>query len=243
MKKYRIPLLIATTTTLLPFAAMAGKGITSPYVEKGKYTVSTDGYFTFDDDDNRDGKFRERFTLDGGVTDNLGFRIRTTFDKPSDGITEYSMLELGGKYMFAQKNEWPIDVALSSNVRLRADHGAPTDIDTRLILSKNIGNWSNTVNLRAIQQVGENGTGGPEAQFLHQLTYKINDSFKVGTEFYGEFGELSKIDESNGKKNYFGPILHFTCPTTHVKSEVGYLFGMTEAAEDAMITWKISYTF
>lgn len=186
---------------------------------------------------------RQRFTLDYGLTDKIGLRLRTTHDDFSDHHAKLTRTEFAIKYELAEKNELLIDTGLYLDYYKNYGSDINDNIQIRLLLAKDLEQWQHTANIILNKRFGES-FGNIDYGFRFKNIYKLDKTNKVGVEYYGSYGDLndgfSAVDEN---KHFFGPAWLHDFEEYSLKSELAVHFGITRPAEPTTLKWKLSYSF
>lgn len=93
--------------------------------------------------------------------------------------------------------------------------------------------------------MGDNSADKVEGKFAWQTLYPVNESTRVGFEYYAESDDIENPDE--GDDHLLGPIAKFslkdTIPGADAKITVGALAGLSSNAPDATVRWQLSLGF
>lgn len=220
--------------------AHAGRGIPSPYVDKGKSVVTTDGLFVTSG--SHDTRFR--FTYDYGLTDQIGLRFRSTHDDFSDHSANLTRTELAIKYEIAEKGVLPIDLGLYFDYFKNYGSDISDNAQIRFLFAKDLDEWTHGGNVILNKRFGE-GLGETTIAIRLRSHYKYDSLNKIGLEYFGNFGDFSEdrfqvIDDNS---HSFGPNWQHKIEDTALKVEFGAIFGVTRSAEPVTLKWKFSYSF
>ena len=228
--------------TLISSEALAGRGIPGPYVTEGKSTFTTDAFFDFDEEASNQ-LFRQRFTLDSGVTDQLSLRFRVNFNDPAGDNLEFDRFEIGGKYELAEKGEWPVDVGLY--LTYIGDSGSNTEfLQSRILLAKDLDDYQLTSNIQVEREIGA-GESNSDSTLSFNVAglYKIDSVSKVGFDYFGNYGELNDLSNFNDNQHLFGPTYVHKLEVAGITLFTSGLFGLTDESPDFSLEWGINFSF
>ena len=101
-----------------------------------------------------------------------------------------------------------------------------------------------TLNLLFSKEIGRNRTDNTPFLYAWQSRLRLDPHFEPGVEVYGEINDIEKAGKLADQQHRMGPVLvglHSLAPYGKVKYEVGYLFGVTRAAEKGAVRWRLEY--
>jgi hypothetical protein len=123
------------------------------------------------------------------------------------------------------------------------------EIETKLILSSNVGGWNISENFVAEKML----TGGPwefgyTAAVSRPLSFisspdecvLCRENFQAGMEFYGGLGTAERFT-AHGTSQYVAPVLSWQIRNAVIK--VSPTFGLTDASYRAMLRFGVQYEF
>jgi hypothetical protein len=133
---------------------------------------------------------RYNAALEYGITDHLMFDGRVTIDDPHNRSTNLDSGRFEMRHRFAEEGDWPIDLALSSeiNVRRLDDGNYQCGIEPRLILSKDLSKLNVTLNIAEELPVNR---GAPSVELASGARYDVTQLFRFGSELKYDVHERS----------------------------------------------------
>jgi hypothetical protein len=123
------------------------------------------------------------------------------------------------------------------------------EIETKLILSSNVGGWNIAENIIAEKDLsGEPWEFGYAAGFSRPLSFLASadecifcrENFQIGAEFYGGLGTANRFT-LHGTSQYVAPVLSWQVHNTVFK--ISPTFGLTDESYRAMLRFGVSYEF
>jgi hypothetical protein len=133
---------------------------------------------------------RYNAALEYGITDQLMFDSRVTIDDPSNQSTNFDSGRFEMRHRFAAEGDWPVDLALSSEINMRRldDGHYEYGIELRLILSKDFSKMNITLNVAEELPVNR---GTPSVELASGALYDMTQLFRFGFELKYDVHERS----------------------------------------------------
>jgi high-affinity iron transporter len=101
-----------------------------------------------------------------------------------------------------------------------------------------------TLNLLFTRTVGNNRTDATQLFTAWQSRLFLNPLFQPGFEYYGQVNEIINPGKLAEQQHRIGPVVvgvSTFAPYGNLKYEVGYLFGLTDAAPRGTVRWRLEY--
>jgi hypothetical protein len=182
-------------------------------------------------------QFDYRVEVEHGLLEHWDVSVITELAQVGRGALVLDRMTLTSRYRFADRAEWPVDLAVGVEASKIIDRSiyplalrviAARDFD-RVMLAAN-----GVVNVR----FGADVTGDFEAVFgwAAGATYAVHDRVRAGVETYGETGD-SRLDgprPEDAVRASVGPVLS-VAPTSKFWISLTVGFGVTDAADDATV--------
>jgi hypothetical protein len=225
---------------LLSTGAVASDKVSSPNVTKDKFDIEYRGGYDSDHRRSKDHHQVHKLVTGYGVTDRIKLQLEMESSNDTDTDWDMNVLELAFKYQFFKPDEaW-----LSSMVELayakNTDGNDPDEASLKFLFQKE---WEKkyigTLNLSAVEEIGEFSENGRTYKAGLSTVYKVNDYFMPGFEYYANTGNLRNGNSYEEQRHSFGPVVHGKYGD--IKYQVGYLFGISEAAQDERLKVIIGY--
>jgi high-affinity iron transporter len=248
--KQKLNMQAVTTTALILFVAgsmlipshpaYATQKVYSPYVEKGELELEWRGGYDIDDEDDVDGAWKQKLAIGYGFTDFWFSEIYGEVEKEGDddADAEFSAMEWENKFQLTQPGEYWLDVGALVELEYNTSGGADK-AEGKLLLAKETGKFTHMVNLVAEREFGEDAENETETGLSWSTRYRYRPEFEPGFEIHSEFGELGESSSFDEQEHQIGPV--FYGKIGPVKYDVGYLFGVSDAAPDGSIKALLEY--
>lgn len=202
-------------------------------IPKGQFEIESHNYFKmpkFDRTNVNEFTFQEE--LEYGVTDRLTlahyelWKVKNKIGP--DDSTVYEGFKFETKYRLGEKGKYWVDPLLYLEwVTNPRNHKNPNKIESKIILSKDLGKFNLTYN-----QIMESvlGSGGrTDHQFTTGMNYEISESVHLGMEIKGDYWRPS----SHRNRLALGPSISYAHNYFWIAATS--LFGVNHAADD----WEI----
>jgi long-subunit fatty acid transport protein len=239
-----LPAAIAMAAVAFPYQNANAHGnsvIYNPYVHEGEAALETKGSYLVNEHDNEDAWAGE-VTGGYGVTSWWHTEAGFTFEGHEDEDTDVNAFVFENKFQLAPAGAWPVDVGVKIDYAKSLVGGAD-ELGGLLLLSKNVGQFTNTSNIGIAREIGEDSGDDAEYSFAYGLSYNVNDTFAIGGEWHSDFGTLENdSDDFDEQSHRIGPVAYGEI-TEGVLFETGVLFGVSDEAPDAELKAVLEYEF
>lgn len=225
--------------------AWATKKVYSPHVVKGELELETRGQVDFDHRESMDGAQKHKVAIGYGLTDWWFSEVYGEWEKdPESGEgLEYEATDLENHFQLSEPGAWWIDTGLYFEYEFAAKNEHADKIEGKLLLEKQFGDFVHTVNLILEKEVN-GGDGVEEADleggFAWNGRYRWQPWLEPGLEWHSDLGELAHTGSFDDQKHQLGPVIYGKI-AHHVKYDIGYLFGVSDAAPDGEIKWIVEW--
>lgn len=160
-----------------------------------------------------------------GVTNHFDLALYQMFktkDKREEVDTKYDGTKLRARYRFGEKGRYFLDPLLYVEYKRSAKHHDPHQLELKVILAKDIGNFNIAYNQILNQALESDGV--TESEYALGIKYKLNNRFSFGMESKGSY--LSD-------KYYFGPTFSFGFRRFWIAA--GFVSAMHKRADDLQV--------
>lgn len=242
--KQKVFILSAFSLTALTCAgqADAAKTVTSPYVEEGKVKLEWQGGYDIDDDNDVDGAWKQKASAGYGVNafwyTELEAGIAERGTRNAD--TEFSYVAWENKFQFTQPGQYWLDLGLRAKYEYNTNTGLDS-VEAKLLLAKKTGDFSHLANITLDRDVGNGAANDTNAALSWGTSYSYRDSFKPGFEIYSDLGPIGEETDFDEQTHQVGPVAYGKLGA--IKYDVGYLFGVSDAAPDGSLKAILKYDF
>jgi hypothetical protein len=158
---------------------------------------------------------------------------------PDDNL-DWTTFEMGGRYqVFKEKDAWA-RLSLEEIYKVALQAGKPDVLEEKVLAAKDIGKFSHILNIMFDNEVGDDATGGVDANFSWKSKYRLLPWLEPGAEAYIDPGKLS----GDKKEKYqVGPTISGKFGDSGIKYDFGYLFGLNEGVADGRVKVILTYAF
>jgi hypothetical protein len=231
MKKIVLAATLAILSTPLAKPALAVDEIYSPNVEQGEVSLEYNGSRTFDTRDvNKNDAQEHELALEYGATDRMMLETSAGFTKDPGDHIHVDHIEGEGRFQFFEQGENWIDTGLLVAYDYAVQNEEANSLETKLLLLKDVGMFTATANLGFEQDVGHySASGGPDYVGLWNVRYRDSEYFQPGLEMQSDLGQYHSLSHFRDQEHYLGPAVYGRL-FGHLKYQVGYYWGISEAA-------------
>jgi high-affinity iron transporter len=229
--------------------AQAGFKVYTPYVELGEFEIEYRPSRTFDGDDAKDNKQVHLLGVGYGVTEWWFTEVYAEWEREAGTGEEISFagFEWENRFQLTNPGEHWADLGLLVEyVRPDSSH-SPDKIEIALLAAKELGNFNATYNLIFEREIGGGASSDVEMGQAFQLKYRLDPAFEPGIEIYSEFGAIDDMPGFDEQEHYAGPVVGGVIPLndtgTKIKYNVGYMFGVSDEAEDGVVKAIVELEF
>ncbi len=228
----------------LMFAASPAlaKKVYSPNVEGGELELEYQGDVTVDGDQKKNGTNRHQFEVSYGVTDRWHSGIYGIFTDAPGRKFRYSAFKWENIYQLFEPGAQWLDAGLYLEYFVpAASQNEKQALEFKLLLEKNIGSWTHTLNIVLAKQFGDS-TKDISYGYAWRSKWQLTRAFSPGFEAYGTIGPLRKFRPVDQQSHLAGPVVYGKL-TDSLKYEVGYLFGLTHGSVDGNVKLNLEFEF
>lgn len=219
--------------------------VNQPYytTKQGEFEVAFYNDMNLPEMDNDDTyNSKHQIEVEYGITDHLqaAFYEVYTWDRAEDWSRDEFKIE--AKYRFAEPGQLPLDIALYGEYAnpngSRETHS--DDVETKLILSKDIGVWNFTANLIAERAINENADW--DLEYTAGVNYAVTPRTRLGLELQQQLGNSDSFHADSTQPAYIIPGI-YTNILPNVRILVGPAFGLTRASNDVQFKSLVEVEF
>jgi len=224
----------------------ASHKIYSPHVEEGEAELELRTHTTFDNNANKDSKEKTKLEAGYGVTERWFTGIGAVYSENSNGDQKYKETFWENIIQLTEQGEHWVDVGLYLEYVLSNETGGNDKVEGKLLLEKAVGRYVNTANLVFARHIGSGASTATDFEYAWRTKYIMSKSFEIGVELYGETGEVGRPLPSAQQDHRIGPVLSGVLANTAKGKwvyELGYLFGISNAAPDGTLKLNLEYEF
>jgi len=220
----------------LPEASSATRKIYSPIVEYRELEFELRAGYDSDRQRARDGAQKYKVAAGYAPFERMAFEAYGEFEKEPSASTQFEAFELEARYQLFEQGHYWLDAGLYAAYAARP-RGGSDKIEAKLLLEKSVGSFRNIVNGIVERELDSNADA--EWGVAWSTRYRAGRRFEPGVEMYSDFGSLSNLPSYNDQAHYIGPVAYGRLG--HWKYDVGYLFGISDAARDGRLKLIFEY--
>jgi len=228
--------------------AHASHKVYSPIVEPGEFELELRGHTTFDSDPAKDDQQKYKLEAGYGIAQRWFSVLGTTLVKDGAGSSLQSEEWFWENIIqLTEQGEYWLDAGLYLEYAVPRAAGTPNEIETKLLLEKSIGRFQHTANLVFVREVGNGAPNTTYFEYAWRSRYFVSPAIQPGIEIYGEMGEFGRVLPADQQDHRAGPVLSGILGQgghgDKWKYELGYLFGLTDAAPSGTLKFNLEYEF
>ncbi|MBL0319471.1 MAG: hypothetical protein IPP74_09340 [Alphaproteobacteria bacterium] len=232
---------LALSSALVASPAFANKKVYTPYVEAGELELEYHAQYQFDRKDAElDGAQSHELAIGYGVNHVWATELYGVFEQSGqhDDHLNFTDIEWENRFQLTEPGKYWLDVGFYLAYEKTLESHSPDTIEAKLLLAKNSGPFQNLANLILEKEVGphaENLEGG----LAWSTRYRYKEWFEPGVELFSSFGVLDENLSYDEQEHQFGPTIYGKIG--HFKYDVGYLFGISNAAPNGELKTNFEY--
>ena len=229
--------------------AYAEKHVYSPIVQKGEWEIETTGVYDLDHRKDKNVVQEYKNAIGYGVTDRWATEFYGEFERQSkeDGngntkpfSVKFTHLEWENRYQLTEQGQYWLDAGLYFAYEIPVREKDPGKIEGKILLEKSTQNFTHATNIIFNKEVGGGTTEETTAGVSWSSRYRLSKYFQPGFEYWIDFGQMNKHLPYDKQSHQVGPVFYGRL-TKHIKYDVGYLFGMSDAAPKGELKWILEY--
>lgn len=228
--------------------ALAADKLYSPYVTPGELEIEYFGSRSFDDRPSKNNEQKQQFAVAYGVNDYWKTELYTKFEKEPQDRLRFDEWEWENIFQLTERGEYWLDAGASLAYEWTPQSDRADTAEARILLAKDLDKTSHLLNIKGSKKVGADAAKTRlKGKLLWSSRYNYSRYFEPGFEIESDFGELSRTGSFDVQKHYVGPAaygkipLHFTDRADGLKYRIGYLFGVSKAAQDGQAIVQLEY--
>lgn len=237
---------LAIAVLLLPLPALAISNIKSPFADEGEVEAAYKGEWHHDDDD-KDKKNAQEHVLGFGYGFAPKWKAEAEFEFARESMESLDLekIELEVKHQLTDVGDFWWDVGVLGYYKFGVDSETRDQKELWLLTQNTFHNFTTRVNLELEHTHSQTG-GDVDLEARAMSRYNLSAELKPGVEWHANFNDIDHIENT---AQYAGPAAygHLTFLEEIVPGdaefeyELAYLFGITDAASDGAVRWKLEY--
>jgi hypothetical protein len=225
-------------------AAHADFKIREPIVVQGELEVEAYADRSIDHRSDKNNAQSHNYELAYGVTNWWKPEVEAELHRDPGGNLRYDATTFESVFQPFEQGEYWLDLGFFAEASRAQRHTDPDTATFGPLLQKQVGRSLHTLNLLFIRQFGDSAATGTVFDYAWQSRWLWKPEVQPGIEVFGEPGKLGHFRGISDQEHRLGPILvgAFVLPQAgKLKYEVGYLFGVSNAAERGVAKLQLEY--
>ena len=225
-------LLIASVGLGFPKEALATQKVYSPIVQKGELELEARGSYDFDHRASKKGKQKQKYAVGYGVTDRWFTELYGEIEKAGkDKDFEFELLDWENIVQLFEQGKYWLDAGLYFEYEFAVRGDTADEIEGKLLLEKSLTQFTHTLNLIMSREVGKHSDDEVVGGVAWSSRYRWHECFQPGFELHSDFGGLGQGTSFKQQEHQLGTLFYGKLGKS-VKYDIGYLFGVSDAAPD-----------
>jgi hypothetical protein len=225
--------------------SLADFKVYSPYVEQDTLEIEARGHIVTDRNPERRSARQDKMEVGYGVTSWWATSLFTEYEREPGSTYRRSATAWENIFQLTERGKYWLDAGLYVEYASAAEKSAADTLELKLLLEKNIGKFSNTVNLIFEREIGKNSSSRDvETSYAWRTRYRWKPELEPGIEIYGGLGNLDGLKVSSANSHQAGPVVSgkFRLDSkSALLYQVGYLFGLNHNSDDGAVKWQLEY--
>lgn len=225
--------------------AEASHKVYSPYVDEGEVELEMRTHTTFDSDASKNSNEKMKFEAGYGVTSYWSTAIVAEVADDASHQHRYQATAWENIFQLTEPGEYWVDVGAYLEYEVGQQAGSNDEIEGKLLLEKMVGRYVHTVNLILNRELGSNAANATNFEYAWRTKYLLSKAIEPGIEIYGVMGELGHSLPASQQDHRIGPVISGELPVHQRKGkwkyELGYLFGVSDAAPNGTLKLNLEY--
>ncbi|MBI3419283.1 MAG: hypothetical protein HY053_04030 [Proteobacteria bacterium] len=240
----------ALALAFLPFLATPAHAVDklySPYVEQGEWELEYFGSRSVDAQGGKDDAQKQQFSMGYGVTEHWRTEVYAKYEKEPQKNLAFDAYEWENIFQLTEQGEYWLDAGASLAYEWTPQSHRADTVEARLLLAKDFDETSHLLNIILEKDVGSGPKADLEGALIWSSRYDYNSFFQPGFEINSDFGELKHARHFKDQEHYIGPAAYGKIPLKMfgqfdaLKYRVGYLFGVSDAANQGQAIAQLEY--
>ena len=229
----------------------ADKEVYSPIVQKGEIELETKGLYDFDHSKDKNVVQEYKNAIGYSPTDRWATELYGEFERQpqqnddrttSISSVKFTHLEWENRYQLTPQGKYWLDAGIYFAYEIPMRDKNPGKIEGKILLEKSTQSLTHTANIIFNKEVGGGTTQETTAGFAWSSRYRLSEHFQPGIEYWIDFGQINERLSFNEQSHQIGPVFYGRL-TRHINYDIGYLFGISDAAPRGELKWVIEYEF
>jgi len=246
--KLRIALIIFAFICLIGLScpAFAEKEIFAPEAEQGEWELENTGVYDIDPHKDKNAVQEYHEAVGYGVNSfwHTELELETETQPTDDAITSFQAthMEWENILQLAPKGEYWLDPGLYLAYEAPLINKQVGQFEGKILLEKDIEKFTNILNISFNKEVGGGADPHTDGGISWSTRYRLSRYFEPGVEYWNDFSAISHQLDYNQQSHQVGPCFYGHL-MGHLNYDIGYLFGISDAAPRGEVKWVLEYEF
>jgi hypothetical protein len=246
--KLRITLMISAFICLLGLShpAFAEKEVFAPAAEQGEWELESTGVYDIDPHKDKNAVQEYHYSVGYGVNSfwHTELEVEAETEPTDNAITPFraTHMEWENILQLAPKGEFWLDPGVYLAYEAPLIHGEVGQFEGKILLEKSIGKFTNILNISFNQEVGGGADPDTDAGVSWSTRYRLSQYFEPGVEYWDDFSKIAHQLDYDQQSHQVGPVFYGHL-LGHLNYDLGYLFGISDAAPRGELKWVLEYEF
>ena len=239
-------IIVFFTAFIFSHPAFAEKLVYAPNAEQGEWEVENTGVYDFDPHKDKNAIQEYHYSIGYGVNSfwHTELELEAETVPTDDSITKFQATHMEWENIFqlAPKGEYWLDPGIYLAYEAPLINKQVGQFEGKILLEKDIDKVTNILNISFNQEVGGGADRHTDAGVSWSTRYRLYRFFEPGFEYWNDFSAISHQIDYNQQSHQAGPCFYGRLGR-HLNYNVGYLFGISDAAPRGELKWVLEYEF
>ena len=227
-------------------SAFAEKQVFVPNAEQGEWELENTGVYDIDPHKNKNAVQEYHEAVGYGVNSfwHTELEIENETQPTADAITPFKATHMEWENIFqlADKGQYWLDPGVYLAYEAPLINKQVGQFEGKILLEKDFQKITNTLNISFNKEVGGGADPHTDAGISWSTKYRLSQYFEPGFEYWNDFSAISHQLDYNQQGHQVGPCFYGHL-FNHINYDIGYLFGISDAAPRGELKWVMEYEF
>jgi len=230
----------------LSHPAFAEKQVFEPNAEQGEWELENTGVYDSDPAKNKNAVQEYHEAIGYGVNSfwHTELELEDETQPTDNAITPFQLTHMEWENIFqlAPKGEYWLDPGIYLAYEAPLMSKQVGQFEGKILLEKDFRKITNILNISFNKEVGGGADTHTDGGISWSTRYRLSQYFEPGFEYWNDFSAITHQLDYNQQSHQAGPCFYGHL-FGHVNYDVGYLFGISDAAPRGEIKWVLEYEF